>query len=90
MSVVGIRTKAMDRYLDCSKNINANYFACELWVKRVGAFGVVLIATNDPYILFCILLNCIMVILSIRYENALFGNYFLKCYIVKIILISFS
>ena len=27
---------------------------------------------------------------SIRYENALFGNYFHKCYIVKIILISFN
>ena len=25
-----------------------------------------------------------------RYENALFGKYFLKCYIVKIILISFN
>ena len=27
---------------------------------------------------------------SIRYENPLFGNYFLKCYIVKRILISFN
>ena len=27
---------------------------------------------------------------SIRYENTLFGNYFLKCYIVKIIFISFN
>ena len=27
---------------------------------------------------------------SIRYENALYGNYFLNCYIVKIILISFN
>ena len=27
---------------------------------------------------------------SIRYENILFGNYFLKYYIVKIILISFN
>ena len=27
---------------------------------------------------------------SIRYENALHGNYFLNCYIVKIILISFN
>ena len=26
---------------------------------------------------------------SIRYENALYGNYFLNCYIVKRILISF-
>ena len=25
-----------------AKNINAKLFACELWVKRVGIFGVVL------------------------------------------------
>ena len=25
-----------------AKNINAEVFACELWVKRVGVFGVVL------------------------------------------------
>ena len=25
-----------------AKNINAKCFACELWVKRVGTFGVVL------------------------------------------------
>ena len=27
---------------------------------------------------------------SIRYQNALYGNYFLNCYIVKRILISFN
>ena len=26
----------------CSKNVNAKYFACELWVKVVDTSGVVL------------------------------------------------
>ena len=26
----------------CSKNISAKFIACELWVERVGIFGVVL------------------------------------------------
>ena len=26
----------------CSKNKNAKFFACELWVKRVSTFGVVM------------------------------------------------
>ena len=47
-----------------AKNINAKFFACEIWVKRVGTFGVVCIVPNDPLILFCILLNCILVVLS--------------------------
>ena len=31
-----------DQVKDAAKNINANFFDCELWVKRVGTFGVVL------------------------------------------------
>ena len=31
-----------DQVQVAAKNINANFFACELWVKRVGTFGVVL------------------------------------------------
>ena len=40
---------------------NADFVSCELWVKRVGTFGVVLYHYHDLYILFCILLNCILV-----------------------------
>ena len=31
-----------DQVKVAAKNINAKCFACELWVKRVGTFGVVL------------------------------------------------
>ena len=31
-----------DQVKATAKNINAKFFACELWVKRVGTFGVVL------------------------------------------------
>ena len=31
-----------DQVKVAAKNINAKIFACELWVKRVGTFGVVL------------------------------------------------
>ena len=31
-----------DQVKFAAKNINAQFFACELWVKRVGTFGVVL------------------------------------------------
>ena len=24
----------------CNKSINAEFYACELWVKRVGTFGL--------------------------------------------------
>ena len=46
------------------QNINANFIAYELSVKIVDTFGVVLIVTNGPYILLCILLNCRIVVLS--------------------------
>ena len=31
-----------DQINAATKNINAKFFACELWVKRVGTSGVVL------------------------------------------------
>ena len=31
-----------DQVKVAAKTINAKFFACELWVKRVGTFGVVL------------------------------------------------
>ena len=37
----------------------------------------------------CILLNCILVVLSDA-ENAMYGNHILNCYVVKRILISFN
>ena len=78
-----------DQVKVAAKNINANFFACELWVKRVGTFGVVLYHNQCPvnFVLYFAELHTSN---SIRYENTLFGNYFLKCHIVKRILISFT
>ena len=65
--------------------IAKRFLACELWVKRVGIFGVVLYRNQWP-------VNFILHFadLHIGYENTLFGNYFIKCYKAKIILISFN
>ena len=63
------------------KNINAKYFACELWVKRVGTFGVVLYR-NQRLINFNLQFAELPVGSSIRYKNNSFGNYFPKCYII--------
>ena len=52
-----------------------------------GTFGVVLYR-NDLLILFYF--AELHISSSIRYENALYGNNFLNCYIVKLILISFN
>ena len=55
----------------CSQNINANSFACEFWVKRVGAFGVVPYHSQWP-------INCnvhfaeLHIGSSIRYDFTLF------------------
>ena len=70
-----------------AKNVNVKIFACELWVKRVGTFGVVLYHKQWPvnFILYFLHIGS-----SIRYENNLFGNYFLNFYIVKRFLISFN
>ena len=72
-----------------AKNINANFFACELWVKRVGTLGVVLYRNQLPvnFILHSVELH---IVSSIRYQNAIYGKYFLNCSIDKIILISNS
>ena len=42
LSVVRIGTQVKTRQRLQQKNIHAKFFACELWVKRVGTFGVVL------------------------------------------------
>ena len=73
-----------DQVKVAAKNINAKFFACELWVKRVGTFGVVLYR-NQWHVNFILHFGS-----CIWYENILFRNYFLKCYIVKRILISFN
>ena len=79
-----------DQLMVAAKNINTKFFACELWVKRVGKFGVVLYRNQWP-INFILHVTELHIGSSIRYENnCLFGNHFLKCYIVKIILISFN
>ena len=66
------------------KNKNAKFFACELWIKGVGTFGVILYRSHWP-------INLILhfaklhIGSSIRYKNILFQKYFIKDYIVKII-----
>ena len=47
-----------------AKNLKAKLFVCELSVKRVVTFGVVLYLIIDPLISLFILLNCILVVLS--------------------------
>ena len=71
------------------KKLNAIFFACEFWVKRVGTFGVVLYRNEWP-VIFILHSAELHIGGSIGYKNALYGNYFLNCYIVKRILISFN
>ena len=52
-----------------AKNISAKFFVCELWVKRVGTFGVVLYR-KQSFLHFAEL----HIGSSIRYENTLFGH----------------
>ena len=78
-----------DQVKVAAKNINAKFFACELWVKRVGTFGVVLYRNQWP-VNFILHSSELHIDSSIRYENALYRNCFLNCYIVKRILISFN
>ena len=79
----------MTRYRLQQKISTLNFFACELLVNRVDTFEVVLYRNQWPvnFILHSAELH---IGSSIRYENTLYGNYFLNCYIVKIILISFN
>ena len=72
-----------------AKIIHAIFFACELWVKRVGTFGVVLYRNQWP-VNFIWRSAGLQIGSSIRYEKALYENYFLNCYKVKISLISFN
>ena len=72
-----------------AKHINAKFFACELWVKRVSTLGVVLYRNQWP-VNFILHFTVLHIGSSIRYKNTLFWNYFLNCYIVKRILISFQ
>ena len=62
--------------------MNAIFFACELWVKRVGTFGVVLYH-NQRTVNFTLHFVILHIGSSIRYNIILFENYFLKCYIAK-------
>ena len=68
----------------CSENVKAKCIACELSVRSVATFCMVLYRNQRPvnfifHFSFCI-----------RYKNNLFGNYFLKCNIVKRNSISFN
>ena len=84
-----VRIRSNKQVKAAAKIINAEIFACELWVKRVGTFGVVLCG-NQWSIHFILHFAELHIDSSIRYENTLFGNNFLKFYIVKRILISFN
>ena len=65
------------------------FFACELTVKRVVTFGVVLYLNQRPVnVIFHF--SELHIGISIRYKHTLHGNYFLKCNIIKRILISFN
>ena len=59
------------------KNKNAKYFACELWVKRDGTFGVVLYRDQWP-VNFILHFAELHIGSSIRYENTLFKKYFFQ------------
>ena len=71
-----------DQVKVAAKNISAKIFACEFWVKRVGAFGMVLYRyqCSINFILHFFELHSGS---SIRYEITLFQNTFLKWYKVK-------
>ena len=43
--------------------MKAYFLAFELWVKKVGTFGVVLYR-NQPPVTLCVLLYCILVVLT--------------------------
>ena len=69
--------------------LSAKFFACELWVERVGTFCVILYRNQWP-VNFILHFSEFHSDSSIRYKITLFENYIHKCYIVKIILISFN
>ena len=61
----------------CSKKLKRYFFACELWVKRVGTFGVVLYR-NQWLLNFILHLTELHIGISIRYENTLFKKCFFQ------------
>ena len=52
-----------------------NFFACKVWVKRVGTFGVVLYRSQWP-VKFILHFAELHISSSIRYENTLIKNVF--------------
>ena len=71
-----------------AKVLSTKFIACELWVDRVGTFGVVLYR-NQWAVNFILHFSEFHSDNSIRYKITLFESYIHKCYIVKRILISF-
>ena len=65
------------------------FFACGLWVKGVGTFGVVLYS-NQRSVNFILHFAKLHIDSSTRYEIFFIGFFFLKCYLVKTRLISFN
>ena len=72
-----------------AKNKNAKFLACELWVKRVGTFGVVLYRKQWP-VNFILHFAELSIGSFIRYKNTLFKKILLQCYIAKRNLISYN
>ena len=73
----------------CSTKYKAICIACELSVKIVDTFGVVLYRNQWP-VNFILHFAKLTIGSSIEYKNTLFINCFLKCLICKIILICFN
>ena len=71
------------------KNINVNIIACELLVKRVDTFSMVLYRNQLP-VNFTLHFAEMQFSSYIKNKKTLFGNYDLKCNIVERILISFN
>ena len=71
------------------KNESAKFFACELWVERVGTIGVVLYR-NQLLVNFNLHFGELRSNNSINDKNNLFENHIPKSYKVKRILISFN
>ena len=70
LSVVGISI-SNDQIKVVAKNKYAKFFACELWVKRVGTFGVVLYRNQCP-VNFILYFAKLYIGSSIKYKNTLF------------------
>ena len=64
--------------------IYSNSIACEILVKRVDTFGVVLYRNQRP-VNFTLHYSKLQIGSSIKCKTTLFGNYFLQCNKVKIV-----